>query len=97
MIDALEYCKQHDKPVTVQNIEKLKSFAESEIIAETAFPEEDNCTEHQTETQSWIKVSEIYFKVPLSVLIKHSLGFFCKHYVPTKLRVNLRFSGGVSF
>ena len=43
-----------------------------------------------SETQSWIKVRQIYFKVPLSLLIKYRRGFFCKHYVPTKLRVNLQ-------
>ena len=43
-----------------------------------------------SETQSWIKVRQIYFKVPLSLLIKYSWGFFCKHYVPTKPTVNLQ-------
>ena len=44
MMDALKCCKQHDGPVTTKNIEKLKSFTESENIAETVFSEEDNCT-----------------------------------------------------
>ena len=41
-MDALECCKQHDRPVTAKDIEKLKSLSESEIIAETAFSEEDS-------------------------------------------------------
>ena len=41
-MDATECCKQYD--VTAQNIEKLKSFTESEVIAETVFSEGDNCT-----------------------------------------------------
>ena len=44
MLDALECCKQHDGPATAKDIEKLKSFTESEIIAEAVFSEEDNCT-----------------------------------------------------
>ena len=51
----------------------------------------------QTETQSWVKVCQIFLKVPLSLLIKHRLGFFCMRCLPTKLRVNLQFSGGLSF
>ena len=43
-MDALECCKQHDGPVTAKDIEKWKSFTESEIIAETVFSEKDNCT-----------------------------------------------------
>ena len=52
MMDALECCKQHDGPVTAKDLEKLKSFTESQIIAEIVFSEEGNGTEHQTETQS---------------------------------------------
>ena len=74
MMDTLECCKQHDGPVTAKDIEKLKSFTESEIIAEAVFSEEDNCTSHQTQKESWIKLCQIYFKVPLSLLIKHRLG-----------------------
>ena len=37
MMDALEYCKQHDGPVAAKDIEKLKSLTESKIIAETVF------------------------------------------------------------
>ena len=44
MMDALECCKQHDGPVTAKDIEKLNSYTESEIIAETVFSEGDNCT-----------------------------------------------------
>ena len=44
IMDALECCKQHDGPLTAKDIEKLKSFTESEIIAETVFSEKDNCT-----------------------------------------------------
>ena len=44
MIDELECCKQHDGSVTAKDIEELKSFTESEIIAEAVFSEEDNCT-----------------------------------------------------
>ena len=47
MLDVLECCKQHDGPVTAKDIEKLNSYTESEIIAET-------------ETQSWVKICEIY-------------------------------------
>ena len=43
-MDALECCKQHDGPVTAKDIEKLKSFTESEIITETVFSETDNYT-----------------------------------------------------
>ena len=44
MMGALKCCKQQDRPVTTKDIEKLGSFTESEIIAETVFSEEDNCT-----------------------------------------------------
>ena len=44
MMDALKCCNQHDGPVTTKNIEKLKSFTESENIAETVFSEEGNST-----------------------------------------------------
>ena len=44
-----------------------------------------------------MKVCQIFLKVPLSLLIKHRLGFFCMRCLPTKLRVNLQFSGGLSF
>ena len=44
MMDVLECCKQHEGPVTATDIEKLKSFTESDIIAETIFSEEGNCT-----------------------------------------------------
>ena len=37
MMDALEYCKQHGGPVTPKDTEKLKSFTETEIIAEVGF------------------------------------------------------------
>ena len=37
MMDALECCKQHGKPVAPEYVEKLKSFTESEIIAEAVF------------------------------------------------------------
>ena len=37
MMDALEYCKQHGGPVTAKDTEKLKSFTETEIIAEVGF------------------------------------------------------------
>ena len=37
MMDALEYCKPHDGPVTAKDIEKLMSYTESEITAETFF------------------------------------------------------------
>ena len=43
-MDATECCKQYDGPVTAKNIEKLKSFTESEVITETVFSEGDNCT-----------------------------------------------------
>ena len=36
-MDTLEYCKQHDGPVSAKDIEKLKSLTESKIIAETVF------------------------------------------------------------
>ena len=42
--DALECCTQHDGPVTAKDIETLKSFTKSKIIAETVFSEEVNCT-----------------------------------------------------
>ena len=32
MMDTLEYCKQHDGPVSAKDIEKLKSLTESKII-----------------------------------------------------------------
>ena len=63
MTDTLE-CKQHAGPVTARGMEKVKSFTESEIIAQAFFSEEDNCTYHQTETESWMKVCQIYSKVP---------------------------------
>ena len=31
-MDTLEYCKQHDGPVSAKDIEKLKSLTESKII-----------------------------------------------------------------
>ena len=31
----MESCKQHGGPVTAKDVQKLKSFTESEIIAET--------------------------------------------------------------
>ena len=37
MMDALECCKQHDGPVTAKDMEKLKSFTETEIIAGAFF------------------------------------------------------------
>ena len=37
MMDALEFCKQYDEPVTAKDIPKLKSFTESKILAETVF------------------------------------------------------------
>ena len=37
MMDALECCKQHGGPVTAKDTEKLKSFTETEIIAEVGF------------------------------------------------------------
>ena len=43
MTDTLE-CKQHAGPVTARGMEKVKSFTESEIIAQAFFSEEDNCT-----------------------------------------------------
>ena len=36
-MDTLEYCKQHDGPVSAKDIEKLKSLTESKIISETVF------------------------------------------------------------
>ena len=42
MMNALEYCKQQDEPVTAKDTEKLKS-TESEVIADTIFSEKDNC------------------------------------------------------
>ena len=69
-MDALECCKQHDGPVTAKDIEKLKAFTESEIIAETVFFWKRQL--HLTsETQSWMKVCQIYFKVPLPLLIMY--------------------------
>ena len=47
MIDAVEYCKQHDGTVTAKNIETLKSITESEIIAETIFSEEQIRMKHK--------------------------------------------------
>ena len=44
MMDALECCKQHDGLVTTKDMEKLKPFTESEIIAEDVFSEEANYT-----------------------------------------------------
>ena len=44
MMDALECCKQHGKPVAPEYVEKLKSFTESEIIAEAVFFEQLNLT-----------------------------------------------------
>ena len=44
MMGALKCFKEHDGPVTTKDIEKLGSFTESEIIAETVFSEEGNCT-----------------------------------------------------
>ena len=43
MTDEWECCKQHDGPITAKDMEKLKSFTESEIIAEAVFYEENNC------------------------------------------------------
>ena len=43
MTDTLE-CKQQAGPVTARGMEKVKSFTESEIIAQAFFSEEDNCT-----------------------------------------------------
>ena len=43
MTDTLE-CKQHAGLVTARGMEKVKSFTESEIIAQAFFSEEDNCT-----------------------------------------------------
>ena len=43
MTDTLE-CKQHAGPVTARGMEKVKSFTESEIIAQAFFSKEDNCT-----------------------------------------------------
>ena len=43
MTDTLE-CKQHAGPVTARGMEKVKSFTESEIIAQAFFSEEDNCS-----------------------------------------------------
>ena len=37
MMDALECCKKHGRPVAPEYAEKLKSFTESEIIAEAVF------------------------------------------------------------
>ena len=34
MMNAFEYCKQDDGPATAKDMEKLKSFPETEIIAE---------------------------------------------------------------
>ena len=42
-MDALECCKQHDGWVTAKDIEKFKSFTESEIITEPVSSVEDNC------------------------------------------------------
>ena len=44
---ALKCCKHHDRPVTTKDIEKLGSFTESEILAETVFSEQDNYTIRQ--------------------------------------------------
>ena len=43
MTDTLE-CKHHAGPVTARGMEKVKSFTESEIIAQAFFSKEDNCT-----------------------------------------------------
>ena len=43
MMDELECCKQLDGPVTAKDIVKLRSFTESEIIAEAVSSKEDNC------------------------------------------------------
>ena len=42
MMNALDCCKQHDGPVTSKDMEKLKSFTETEIITEAVFIEEGN-------------------------------------------------------
>ena len=73
MMDTLACCKQHDGPVTAKDMEKLKSFTESEIIAEAVFFWRGQL-HHETETKRWVKVCQIYFKVSLSLLIKHRLG-----------------------
>ena len=44
VMDAFECYKQHDGPVTAKNMEKLKLFTETELIAEAVFSEEDNYT-----------------------------------------------------
>ena len=71
MMDALECYKQHGRPVTAKDVEKSKLSKEREIIAEAVF---FLGGQYQTEPQSWMKVCQIYFKIPLSLLVKHRVG-----------------------
>ena len=64
MMDALRSCKQHGEPVNVNDVEKMKSFIEKEIIAEAVFLKRTNASNIRPK----YKVGSMLVKLTLTYL-----------------------------